>query len=1094
MAAPINTSDANLTGLQNQADTVQKSLSSSPTAYAPDTSPSSYDISQSTKLDTLNKNIDVVRSAQLRNEWYGPQSQTTGSQANTASTQTPPATSNWLWNSLSALQKPLNAVAGTAQYLLGKGTSPDYFTSVNNALKTGTEFGSILKQYNVPRPIQIPLGFMLDVFADPVNWLTAGSSTLVGGAAEGLIKGTAEEGLSKGLETAGTSVLGNLQSKAARTLPYLFPDTTVGKIGQSFIDNAAAELEKYKTASAAGEAVGAAPSGTSSLGQGLVNASDKYQGLITDLGESSVANANKIAPIIGDVYSKLGKGLFGSDLNQGKTLGNLIESGIRGLPGGDSFADFMKYSPQQQLEAAKTKDLVSQIADSKDFVLVPGKTKDGIEVPGVIQDVNDLLKGTPAEIQKNVSQVVNEGLKTADQTLSSITASGKFKVADTLENAKTILLSAGQDYSMDNLIRAYRVIPAGKTGVIGYDTFIDGVKGMTMGDVLDKLHVDGLAKGMGVYDKVKDWTPLKNLINVNDAALKLFRIFHVSDAPGMYPFMIGGNMFMLAAGGAPVSDFRLLKEMYSSWQFVKGNQDLEYVKNSFFNDQNTWFDMLKNDPNFFKMVFGFSPKTIGSKVDAEATLLKQFGPNASFDNVASILRQEWENLDISVKNAAKMEGGASPEAVEALKEYRRANAPKPEIQSITELKNLTGGIQGAQAPGQWTAAELYNNDWFDALKQRVAAKSAAATGYAEKGAYGAANLLLNSMPNTYGGIEQGMRLGYANYLTKIGVPEENLLAISRQVALTKADILSPIMDGGVQAYRLTPEKAAEVVGNTFINYAAMPDIVKMMRAMPIVGSPFLSFTYGMGTKTLKTLTNNPEIFNKVAYLIQNISDTKTPAEKDALTQKYNQYLNSPTMIKAWDYMGGAVFTDARGLLPYLTLNMLQPSQKTYASSFPADVIRVIDGSPFMKNPVGQTIFDYFIQPWLLSGSGQIVQNQFGEPLYPAYDAQGKKITPSLATQTGYAARNLGEALVPGITSYTGLLNATGAIPHGVVNAVPSYGFRQVANATQGEDTIGATTKENAMEKTLRALSSRSGIPAFVLNTTALPKSKTPTGP
>ncbi|MCK4445989.1 MAG: hypothetical protein KAW56_02800 [Candidatus Marinimicrobia bacterium] len=49
--------------------------------------------------------------------------------------------------------------------------------------------------------------------------------------------------------------------------------------------------------------------------------------------------------------------------------------------------------------------------------------------------------------------------------------------------------------------------------------------------------------------------------------------------------------------------------------------------------------------------------------------------------------------------------------------------------------------------------------------------------------------------------------------------------------------------------------------------------------------------------------------------------------------------------------------------------------------------------------------------------------------------------------------------------------------------MPLYGARNLANATRGRSTIGAMTKENAMQKTLRSLLGRTGLPAYTLDTT-----------
>ena len=149
------------------------------------------------------------------------------------------------------------------------------------------------------------------------------------------------------------------------------------------------------------------------------------------------------------------------------------------------------------------------------------------------------------------------------------------------------------------------------------------------------------------------------------------------------------------------------------------------------------------------------------------------------------------------------------------------------------------------------------------------------------------------------------------------------------------------------------------------------------------------------------------------------------------------------------------------------MNMFNPSEKTYGNTFQDQVLKLSDQFPVLQDPVGSMIKDYFIQPWILSGSGEMPQGQFGEPLVPSYDANGKPITPSLGTQAFYGARALGESVVPGALSYLGVLNAPGELSPEAVNMIPSYGFRDIANAVNadtlgnGRSSLGATTKENA---------------------------------
>jgi hypothetical protein len=267
---------------------------------------------------------------------------------------------------------------------------------------------------------------------------------------------------------------------------------------------------------------------------------------------------------------------------------------------------------------------------------------------------------------------------------------------------------------------------------------------------------------------------------------------------------------------------------------------------------------------------------------------------------------------------------------------------------------------------------------------------------------------------------------------------------------------------------------------TYMNYASMPDFVKVMRALPLVGSPFLSFAYAMGLKTAKTAINNPAIFNKVGFLMNEITGERSPAEKTALAQQYNSYLNSPAVVRIF----GMWNVSFNNLIPWFSQNLIDPSQRSYdPTSTQAQMMNIINDSPIMNDPIGGVIRDYFIQPWVLSGSGQVPQGTFGQPLYPTYDANGKLINASLGTKLLYAGRTLAESLVPGSVGYAGLANIPGEMSPGAVNLIPSYGFRTIANAVQGRSSVGAMTKEDAVRKGLRAVLGRSGIPVYTLNTT-----------
>ena len=216
--------------------------------------------------------------------------------------------------------------------------------------------------------------------------------------------------------------------------------------------------------------------------------------------------------------------------------------------------------------------------------------------------------------------------------------------------------------------------------------------------------------------------------------------------------------------------------------------------------------------------------------------------------------------------------------------------------------------------------------------------------------------------------------------------------------------MNKYMKDGQYLYRLTPEKATELTNLIHVNYAAMPAAVKVLRSLPIIGAPFFSFQYAMATKLGQTLLSNPAAINKVAFGMHEVAGSKTPLEKEALKTPYYQYLNNPGMLKLPFFQENPLYVNVASLIPYYNMNMFQPSNRKYDSTLGSQLTSVLDKLPLMKDPVGQTIFDYFIQPMILKDSNEVPQGQYGEPLYPQ--------NTSALGRLGYAARGLTDSFLP----------------------------------------------------------------------------------
>jgi len=1036
--------------LQNKADTLENKLTTSPTAYARNTAPSSFDLSTDYQLASVNKQIDDLKGKQIRNRWYGP------SNAGDPSNEEVPA-DGMLISGLKALSKPLNAIAGTAQYALGKGTESSLTGNINKALKSGTTFGDILKQSGAPRGVQIPLGFALDIMFDPVNWATAGTAALIPRTGLGLVKGLKTAGVKGALETAGTGLKSSLAKKSAIAL-NLVP----------FAKN-----------------------------------SEKYASFAKKMSQTAIKGAEKYDNLMGTtVFDRLNKLPFGAKAG---ILGNTAENAIRKIPSvsvfgkatptGEQIADFFKYSPKKANEIADLRDKVINLAKDKGAILT--RSASGAN----FQSIDDFLKpDAVVSLKDKVGEAMDVAIRDADGILKP-EYRGQAKVADSLDTAKKLLEMSGESYNMKNLVEAYKVTPAGKTGVEWYDNVIDSLKATTIGDgvnavsralgkgnVLEKVksESDALVDTWNSYGKVTNLKPFEKLLSAQQGFISLFKAAKVPMNVSSHVVSVIGNFFMGAMMGLPVWKPGYLESMMKANKLVRGTLGAAGFKDMFFGDVASLIDMADNNPTRFKQLTGMDPQEIANKLSIEQKITSALNSKSTAAQVKKVLLEAWDNVDQGISQGEKLsslegaatksadfEKAATSEVKQAIKEKMgRYETPSENLSRMMK----EAPIRKAEETGTWSTSELTPNRKLDQVKEYLAkVVKNSPNNYAAK----VADAIVNTMPRWYEHIDQSFKIGTTDYLTKVGLTGQELVTISRTTPMTKADILEPIVSNGEKLYRLTPLKAAEVATEAYMNYSAMPDFVRIMRAIPVVGSPFMSFPYAMAIKTAKTAINNPALFNKIGFMINEMNTGRSPQEKAAMEEKYNQYLKSPTVVKLF----GMWNTNVKNFVPYYTMNMFNPSQRTYDDSTQGKILKMTDKLPVFQDPVGQVIKDYFIQPWILSGTGQIPQGQFGEPIYPAYDENGKKTNVGLGTKAFYGGRAIAESLVPGSLSYLGLANAPLGLSPEAVNLIPSYGARNLANATQGRSSIGAITKEDAVRKTFRSLLGRTGIPAYTLDVT-----------
>jgi hypothetical protein len=293
-------------------------------------------------------------------------------------------------------------------------------------------------------------------------------------------------------------------------------------------------------------------------------------------------------------------------------------------------------------------------------------------------------------------------------------------------------------------------------------------------------------------------------------------------------------------------------------------------------------------------------------------------------------------------------------------------------------------------------------------------------------------------------------------------------------AISAADITGSHIKNGTRYYTIAPKKAAALSNEVYMNYAAMPAAVRALRTMPVLGSPFFSFAYAMALKTGKTALANPAAFNKVNFFLKELEANKTPLEKQALQSKYYSWYNRPGMIGLGSskfFGDNPIYLNVSSMIPYYSMNMFMPSERTFGSDWKGQLASAIDNVPLLKDPVGQLITDYFIIPNIIRDVQP--QNMWGGPLYPGSASGFEK-------GVVYPGRQLLEAVTPSIFSPLGAV-----MPESVLPALPSYQWRKLGYATRGQTPVGTIGNEPATSRTARAISSLAGVNLHPMDLTYL---------
>jgi len=530
--------------------------------------------------------------------------------------------------------------------------------------------------------------------------------------------------------------------------------------------------------------------------------------------------------------------------------------------------------------------------------------------------------------------------------------------------------------------------------------------------------------------------------------IDMFKYMKVPLNPAAWTNAIVGNVTMGWMAGLDVWDPKYKKQLYNAFKIMKKNPDPMSLATLL--DDPEWSRVMQESPELIKGMFGLDTAFLFDK-NPHLTIIESAVKNGKI-KAGELTDDALREMELLVENGRKkmldnIDNG-----------LKRKNARLMGSSASQVIKD--GGKKGQLAASTFSG-ELYQSEFRKIVNGLEEA--------AERGnpAAKAAHWWFTKPMEGYDLIDRSNKLGTAMVASKIGLSEGELMKIKNFIDIGANDILP--RDAATGLYKLTVEKSVELAGEIYMNYGAMPGAVKVLRSLPFMGAPFASFMYAMGTKAGKTLVHNPAIFNKMNFAMQEISGKESPLEKLALDQPYYSWYKRGGMVKLPFFQDNPVYMNVANMIPYYTMNMLQPSERKYDRTLPKVIAGIFDKTPLMKTPEGQILFDYFVQPMLLRETNP--RGMFDQLLWPT-DA-------SNASKAGYMLRSAAESVIPaGIGALGGIPG--GMLPDEFIKFLPSYRWRQIANATKGKTPQGVNTREPAFQKTLRGLSASLGIPVYPL--------------
>lgn len=1038
---------------QQEAET-QKKLEATPGYFSNITAPTKSAIVKDVQLSDLQARQEALKSQKLAQDWYG----VSGSEDSMVSKPQ----EGWLMSALNALAQPLYAEVGAAKYLLGKAApGKNILESMDESRKGRETYGSLLKQYNIPTPVAAPLGFAMDVALDPVNMLMLGEVGTVGKIATGV----KEAGIEGGVAAAKSSGF-NFLKTVSKVLP---------EVGKS--DRAVQVRRAIEELSMAGKTgltehspevinfiknnIEPATTFTARLKQGLYSTGEKIGELKSGLTEKAAEAKTAYETLTGRTMEKMLE-----ERAMKLTMGDYARNIISKVPGGEKFLNIADYNTTKWTQRAMATDkvldafkrneaMLSDVYDPvKGFKVNPNFTEN--QINDILGTFLNVVRDTPDEIvlkaNRDTESIIRELNSSLDQAIELGKSSKNITRGSTVfENAANMFDEVSHEEKVNNLRDIIKEFSGKSTGIETFDKLTQNFNKLKVGNVkVGEKILNAYGKFIGIFKSMK-LGPL---------------------SPASMVYATVGNVTMTHMAGLDLTRPVLYKRWGQAFNYLRGKEGEEIARIITTNPEIK--QLATEFPTYFARVFGFTYQEALAKnalllftqksIEEGLDLLSPEFLSAKKEFVSTLDKTLRENIEIrrgikSMTTPTQLAEQARSEVETGLKKgVQLSEAEKLAAKTIEEGQVGLAVNELSMSP----FIDLKNSLSSSALKGNKFAKIASwALDQTEK----------------YQLVDQTSRLGTFVSLIEDGVTEKELARIAGWsgfgltaggTKISPADIAMTTTKNGEKLYHFTPLKASQIVNDIYMNYNAMPAAVQVLRQLPILGSPFFAFTYAMAMKTGETALTNPSAFNKVSFLLNEIQKDKSPLEKAALNTKYYSWYNQPGMInlgKLPFFSDNPIYMNVANMIPYYSMNMFMPSERKFSEGIRGQLATAIDNVPFLKDPIGQLITDYFILPSIIQDVQP--QNMWGGPLYP-------KSAPWYQKYITAPVKQLGESVVPSSVALTAPL-ASAILPDNIISSIPSYPFRKVAFGVQGKTPVGVTAKEDAASRGLRSMLSLVGV-------------------